>query len=381
MPDLSSHFNYYFPLPFRIELTIVFGLWSWAFILQLMTKYRIDVEHLLKYSYTTIPLYVVAYQMAVVFTVVYIATTVLYWMCSSIDGQKNFPGIELLPFVCYSSIPVVLLYPGIALHKSARYRFVRTLRRIALGGLDKEARFGDIIVADILTSYTKVIGDMWIVGCMCTSGQSILGNPDRKCGGRYFAPLLIALPYMIRLRQCLLDYFRSNLKDISHLMNALKYSTSFPVIVLSVLQASYSGSSEFFNESTLYNLWIVSLLVNSLYSYWWDVTKDWDLTLFRTKQNGVEDHKGLRAKLYFSRNFYYFAIFIDLILRLSWSVKLSPHLYFFNNEGGIFALEIFELIRRWVWLILRLETEWIRQGSHGKLPMYSERIEMHEAKD
>jgi hypothetical protein len=30
-------------------------------------------------------------------------------------------------------------------------------------------------------------------------------------------------------------------------------------------------------------------------------------------------------------------------------------------EGGIFLLELFEILRRWMWVFLRVETEWIRQ--------------------
>lgn len=56
---------------------------------------------------------------------------------------------------------------------------------------------------------------------------------------------------------------------------------------------------------------------------------------------------------------YYTAIGIDLLLRCTWSFKLSPHLDHFNDhEGGIFLMEIMEVLRRWMWIFLRIETEW-----------------------
>ncbi len=56
---------------------------------------------------------------------------------------------------------------------------------------------------------------------------------------------------------------------------------------------------------------------------------------------------------------YYGAIIIDLLLRCTWSFKLSPHLDHFNDlEGGIFLMELLEVFRRWMWIFFRVETEW-----------------------
>ena len=44
---------------------------------------------------------------------------------------------------------------------------------------------------------------------------------------------------------------------------------------------------------------------------------------------------------------YYGAILIDLMLRCTWSLKLSPHLDHFNDlEGSIFIMEFLEVLRR-----------------------------------
>ena len=56
---------------------------------------------------------------------------------------------------------------------------------------------------------------------------------------------------------------------------------------------------------------------------------------------------------------YYGAIFLDLMLRCTWSFKLSPHLDHFNDlEGGIFVMELLEVFRRFIWIFFRVETEW-----------------------
>src|ERR1700761_6189989 len=106
------------------------------------------------------------------------------------------------------------------------------------------------------------------------------------------------------------------------------------------------------------------VFLNSFYSFYWDVTKDWDLTLFcSASERTSPDHPwGLRRHRFFhAHELYYFVIGIDFLLRCTWSFKLSPHLDHFNDlEGGIFLMELLEVGRRWMWIFLRVETEGVR---------------------
>lgn len=107
---------------------------------------------------------------------------------------------------------------------------------------------------------------------------------------------------------------------------------------------------------------LVFVFINSFYSFYWDVAKDWDLHLFgRAKErNDPEYPYGLRRHRYFRiPEIYYVVIAVDLMLRCTWSFKLSPHLDHFNDlEGGIFMMELLEVFRRWIWIFFRVETEW-----------------------
>ncbi|KAK9324721.1 EXS family-domain-containing protein [Lipomyces orientalis] len=382
-------FSSYFPLPYRAVSTFILGVWAWGITLHYLTKLRIDVESLIRFNQqrTGPPLYRSVYEVAGILTVVYAASATLFWMASNASENFAFIVLDILPLSCFVAVPGVFFYPGYAFHQSGRFRFLRTMRRIAFGGLDRDTRFADTLVADALTSYTKVFGDMWIMTCMFLSRKSLASMPDRTCGGKYIVPAIIAIPYLIRLRQCVIDYLRSGGQEFNHLLNAVKYSTTFPVIILSAAQRSYSEaeSATFFGALTLYKLWVLSMIVNSLFSFYWDVTRDWDLTMFTvSSKNASLAHKGLRSIMYFPSYVYYVAVFLDLLLRFTWSLKMSPHLYFFNEqEGGVFALEIMELLRRWIWLFLRIETEWIRTTASGRLPMVMTEggTGMHEAKD
>jgi hypothetical protein len=108
--------------------------------------------------------------------------------------------------------------------------------------------------------------------------------------------------------------------------------------------------------------------INSIYSFYWDVAKDWDLTLFSAARNDPEYPYGLRRNRYLhAKEIYYFVIALDLLLRFTWSFKLSPHLDRFNDmEGGIFLMEALEVFRRWIWIFLRVETEWGKPNLHPR---------------
>lgn len=97
---------------------------------------------------------------------------------------------------------------------------------------------------------------------MFIGGISATEKPDRRCGGAYVLPLIIALPYIIRLRQCLTEYHRNVGKPASerkpHLYNSLKYASAFPVIIFSSMQRSYDPeASHWIGETARHRLWLV----------------------------------------------------------------------------------------------------------------------------
>jgi hypothetical protein len=155
---------------------------------------------------------------------------------------------------------------------SGRQRFLTTIKRISTGGIAEaqDGKFGDILLADALTSYAKVMGDLFVSLCMFfSSSRSSTGRPDRNCGGTVIVPLILAVPSLIRLRQCLIEYGRVQRDNKSkpnggghgwggqHLANALKYSTAFPVIILSAIQRSQSQDPDkaTIGDVALFRLW------------------------------------------------------------------------------------------------------------------------------
>lgn len=327
---------------------------------------------------TDIPHHLTTYRLAIVLTLPTLFSLLLFWILS-----HRSPALvifyDFLPISLLCFIVAIFVLPLRRFSHSGRTRFLSTLRRISLGGiaLPGHGRFADILLADVLTSYAKIIADLFVSLCMFFSGPngSATARADRGCGGEYLIPIIMAIPSIIRLRQCLIEYLRARNSHTgggnTHLANALKYASAFPVIIFSALQRNLSLNHEHIGltEKSLYRAWLVAVFLNSFYSFYWDVAKDWDLTLFSRSRSSHQHPFGLRPRRYLPSNeLYYFAIITDLLLRCTWSLKLSPHLdHFADFESGIFLMEFLEVGRRWMWIFFRVETEWVRNTTKDGL--------------
>ncbi|KIW70716.1 hypothetical protein PV04_02960 [Phialophora macrospora] len=374
-PEVDA-FSLILPLPYRVAIIIVLGVWAWGLNLHYLHLIKIDVPALIRYPprqvahhhYST-------YRLATVLSIPLVTSILLYWAITRGDKDAVLRW-QILPQSYLLLLVICFLVPLRRMSHSGRQRFLSILKRISLGGLAEvqDGKFGDILLADVLTSYAKVMGDLFVSTCMLFDPKTTsTAKPNRACGGVFLVPLIIAIPSVIRLRQCLIEYLRVRRHPTTatgwggqHLANALKYSSAFPVIILSALQRGYDPNKFHMSEAGLFRLWLLFVFINSFYSFYWDVAKDWDLSLFSSgrERNDPGHPWGLRRYRYFhAKELYYIAVLIDFLLRCTWSFKLSPHLDHFNDlEGGIFLMELLEVVRRWMWIFLRVETEWVRNN-------------------
>ncbi|XP_033143747.1 SPX and EXS domain-containing protein 5 isoform X2 [Brassica rapa] len=282
------------------------------------------------------------------------------------------------PIVLYLSAVIILIIPFDIFYMSSRYYLLWTFWRILFPV--QTVSFSDFFLADILTSlskvtqtfyniydvlnpvseqdkvYAQVLSDLERSVCRMVHRQVATVawfEADSVCGSHSAViPLVLVLPYLFRLFQCIRQYKDS--KDIANIWNAGKYLTAVPVIFLSALK--YFIDQDTWTYS-IQPAWILSGLANTFFSFFWDVLRDWDLSVFTrifkfTKPN-------LCSHLLYGRRWVYvWVIGSNLVLRWTWTYKLSAHLR--NNYITVFIITLLEIYRRFQWAFFRIENVWYK---------------------
>ncbi|CAD5187040.1 unnamed protein product [Musa acuminata subsp. malaccensis] len=258
------------------------------------------------------------------------------------------------PVILYAAILMVLIFPFEIFYLPSRYYLLRTVWRIMLPLQASAITFSDFFLADIMTSMSKVFSDLERSVCRMVNKQVATiawFEADSVCGSHSVViPVVLVFPYLCRFFQCLRQY--KDTRERTCLFNALKYSTAIPVIFLSALKYHVFPDSwtKFYRP-----LWLISSVINSLYSFYWDVTRDWDLSVFTRIFKFKNPH--ICTNLLYGRKWvYYWVIGSNLIFRCTWTYKLSAHLR--HNYLTVFTITALEIMRRFQWIFFRVENEW-----------------------
>ncbi|KAH0462193.1 hypothetical protein IEQ34_009768 [Dendrobium chrysotoxum] len=196
---------------------------------------------------------------------------------------------------------------------------------------------------------------------------------DSICGSHSIAiPLVLVFPYLCRFFQCLRQF--RDTKERSSLLNALKYSTAIPVVFLSALKYHVLPA----NWTNFYRpLWLLSCTLNSLYSFYWDITRDWDLSTFSSVFK-FKNPNLFTSLLYGRMWVYYWVLSSNLVLRCTWTYKLSAHLR--HNYLTVFTVTALEIFRRFQWIFFRVENEWNKMTSKTNSELKMEEMLNEEAR-
>lgn len=267
-------------------------------------------------------------------------------------------------------------------------RVSTTMKRILVGNINSRTmRTNDILISDSLTSYSKVINDLVFFMWLNYYSVSKPYNPK-------FEFIVLAIPGLIRMKQCWFEYKLTNQRQ--HIFNFIKYSTGLIPIFINLLIKLNLSNLRLENPDDLHqnqlvknldklnNLWYLGSTVNSTYSFIWDIKMDWGFQLFEPlfNANKTVEFKILRpGQDLVYKNFigYYAVIVLDFALRFLWILKLfilkdndpsvEKHLlnnlgqFLFGGDGfsfGYTIVEILEILRRWLWCFLKLESDWIK---------------------
>ncbi|KAH7422254.1 hypothetical protein KP509_12G000100 [Ceratopteris richardii] len=345
--ETRSHLLYETFLYYNPFLLVAGMLWLWGINLRVFSAFKVNYAKVFDLDGTHL-MWKGIWMIALWITLGVLTSMTLYLYLSSHGSSLA----ASQPVLLYSVIPLMMVLPFDALFVSSRIFFLRTLVRIIFPL--QPITFADFFVADILTSMAKVLSDLERAACRMFHGQVATLSwfePDSTCGSHsIWIPCVLALPYVFRFFQCLRQY--SDTRDNTCIFNALKYASSFPVILLSALK--YHVTLDLWHG--LYRpLWLLSGLINTCFSFYWDIRRDWDLSFFSGLCN--PKYSLLRPNLlYHYHSIYYGAIGSNLLLRWAWTYKLSAHLR--HNYITVFLMTALEMLRRFQWIFFRVESEW-----------------------
>ena len=265
---------------------------------------------------------------------------------------------RILPLTLWIITILFLLNPFKWFIQKGRWKVVKVFWSFLLAPF-YQVRFGDYWLLNNLNSTIVIFLDFEFLICFCTYVWPLDKEEDgRVCNDNGYAvrPIISCLPAFLRLMQCLRCFHDT--KNYVYLIDAVKASTTFPVVILFVLfSEDHPRLTEHFklesSEGYIFIAWLVSSVIHAVFNFIWDIYMDWGLLHYRNL---------LREKLIYRwRILYYLAILENLILRFAWCLKLSLGLHLSARYNLFYTLlASLEILRRFVWNFFRVEYEHVK---------------------
>lgn len=188
-------------------------------------------------------------------------------------------------------------------------------------------RFRHFFLADVLTSMITPLQMLGVIYCFYLGPDQDWKVPQKvkistQCpGGNVYYIAMGFIPYWFRFLQCLNKRYYTG--SYLHLLNAGKYFSDMLV--------PFAGLPLWFTAYDHNTAWWVYFWVHmfaSTYSYIWDIKMDFGLCRYWKR----DEKWGLREKLMYPVNFYWYMIVSDLILRFVWIFGL----YRYGNPSSTY---------------------------------------------
>lgn len=245
-----------------------------------------------------------------------------------------FLSFQYIPLLLVGLYIFILIIPFPFFYRSSRIWFMKTLFRVFTSGF-RNVHFKDFFIADLLTSLTFFWTSIYMTVCFYSSSTPEVCSP----GTSILTPFLISTPFFIRAIQCIRKYF--DCKEKRDIYNTVKYLVS----IAAIFASSFNNISK--KGSTLF-LWISIATISALYSYIWDLKVDWNVSA---------NNKLIKKK------WLYVAVIGNFFLRFNWILAINTFLLF-DLSFFAFIAGCFEVFRRSIWAIFRVELEHTHNAEH-----------------
>jgi hypothetical protein len=307
----------------RGPLLVLLCIYLFGINMKTWALWKIDYVSIFEYHSKGTPTPRYVFKVACIFTVFFAALIVGLLVASSYAQVE--PG-RVVSILMWLTLLVFLFNPFNVLLRRARFSFILVCIRIFIAPFHF-VYFGDFFLADQFNSTVAIMLDIQYLICysICQPWDS-QDVDEKRCtsSGNGIRPIISCLPSLWRFLQCLRCYYDT--RKVKHLINAVKYATTFPVVILATIFSIRVKDSSFNFSLTRLNLssvgwiifaWFFFSILHSLYTFVWDVYCDWGLWNC-PKQTCLRPHL-----VYGYRILYYFSIVFDLVLRFAWTVKLT----------------------------------------------------------
>jgi hypothetical protein len=252
---------------------------TWLLNVSLWGKYAVQYIHFFKFGIIqaqTLRIFNEILIEVVIFLIFYVLFAESLTKYSSLHGALN-PGYialtALVAIVLKHAFHLIVKY-GKNTQDRGVFTFAILFRCIMSPYY--AATFRDKVAANILTSFSRPISDFLRATCWLVNGQVV--NGDRYttvddvqfCEDSTFYTIIVLIQVFfgwIRMVQCLRGMKEANWKVYPNGLNASKYCLGL-VLKLYILV---------FPEQSLSLGYIVLLVINSLFRWYWDVVMDWGM--------------------------------------------------------------------------------------------------------
>lgn len=323
----------------RGPLLVLLCIYLFGINMKTWALWKIDYVSIFEYhpKGTPTPRYV--FKVACLFTVFFTALIVGLLVASAYTIAE--PG-RIVSILMWLTLLVFLFNPVNVLLRRARFSFILVCIRIFIAPFHF-VYFGDFFLADQLNSTVAIMLDIQYLICysICHPWESVQVN-QKICtsSGNGIRPIISCLPSLWRFLQCVRCYYDT--RKVKHLVNAVKYATTFPVVILATIFSVKVRDNSFVfslghlnlsNVGWIIIVWLFFSILHSLYTFVWDVYCDWGLWNCSKKMC-------LRPHLVYSYRILYLAsIVFDLVLRFAWTVKLTLAIVWHMDSDLLYTCE------------------------------------------
>ncbi|EGG13943.1 hypothetical protein DFA_11704 [Cavenderia fasciculata] len=247
------------------------------------------------------------------------SSTISFFSMKQYETTTSTDNNITIPLVFWIIFMIVLVVPLNIFNHELRQHFIKSFVGL-FKSIHRPVSFTSFWIADQLTSLPIVLKDIVFILIYILTFFNL--EISTNCF-YYISPIILGIPNIIRITQCFRVYHDTGKK--AQLLNAFKYFISLLVLTFSILDNLFKQTKL---EWTIFkSYWFFFAVTSTLFSYYWDIVKDWG---FMTQKG-----KLLRNDLYFGyKNFYIFSMITNLIMRFGWIVTINPEA--FEEHNGIY---------------------------------------------